>query len=191
MASSPGRATSNEPFATGAPITCACERHPPVCAELQDAPRADVGRAPPLARLVRCPSQGVGAAVRQRADGTVGGVVHHVFAVELRYTQRLRDQRVSEWDEFRESSLEEIFALGDNARAQLVEFFTSAGESDLDKILTFKTLTAGTVTASKHKIASNMFLHDIRHWAQIATVLRQNGFADQWPHDMLLSDVSM
>ena len=122
---------------------------------------------------------------------TVGGVVHHIFAVELRYTQRLRDQRVSEWDEFRESSLEEIFALGDNARAQLVEFFTSAGESDLDKILTFKTLTAGTVTASKHKIASNIFLHDIRHWAQIATVLRQNGFADQWPHDMLLSDVSM
>ena len=121
---------------------------------------------------------------------TVGGVVHHIFAVELRYTQRLRDQRVSEWDEFRESSLEEIFALGDNARAQLVEFFTSAAESDLDKILTFKTLTAGTVTASKHKIASNIFLHDIRHWAQIATVLRQNGFADQWPHDMLLSDVS-
>ena len=62
-------------------------------------------------------------------------------------------------------------------------------EAELNEVLTFKTLTAGVVTASKHKIASNIFLHAIRHWGQIATVLRQNGFTDQWPHDMLLSDV--
>jgi uncharacterized damage-inducible protein DinB len=122
---------------------------------------------------------------------TVGGVAHHIFAVELRYVQRLRDERVTEWDEFRETSIEAVFELGDFARAQFVEYLTAAKESDLDKVLTFKTLTAGVVTASKHKIASNIFLHGIRHWGQIATVLRQNGFAGQWPHDMLLSDVRM
>jgi uncharacterized damage-inducible protein DinB len=57
--------------------------------------------------------------------------------------------------------------------------------------LTFQTLTAGTVTATKHKIASNIFLHDIRHWGQIATVLRQNGFTDQWAHDLLLSTIEV
>jgi uncharacterized damage-inducible protein DinB len=120
---------------------------------------------------------------------TIGGVVQHIFAVELRYTQRLRDERVTEWDEFRETSIEDVFALGDDSRSQLVDFLTSAAENELDKVLTFKTLTAGIVTATKHKIASNIFLHGIRHWGQIATVLRQNGFTDQWPHDMLLSDV--
>lgn len=122
---------------------------------------------------------------------TVGGVVMHIFAVELRYAQRLLDQEVTPWEGFRQTSIEDVFELGDNARAQLVDFLTSAPESELDRILTFQTLTAGTVTASKHKIASNIFLHGIRHWGQIATVLRQKGFADQWSHDMLLSSVKM
>lgn len=122
---------------------------------------------------------------------TIGGVVLHIFAVELRYTQRLLDQEVTTWEEFRQTSLESVFALGDHARGQLVHFLTTAPEEELDRVLTFQTLTAGTVSASKYKIASNIFLHDIRHWGQIATVLRQNGFADQWAHDMLLSDIKM
>jgi uncharacterized damage-inducible protein DinB len=122
---------------------------------------------------------------------TVGGVVLHIFAVELRYAQRLLDQDVTQWEEFRQTSTEDVFELGDNARGQLVHFLTTAAEAELDRVLTFQTLTAGLVSASKHKIASNIFLHDIRHWAQIATVLRENGFGDQWAHDMLLSDVKM
>ena len=122
---------------------------------------------------------------------TIGGLALHIFVVELRYAQRLLDQDVTGWEEFRQTSIEEVFALGDHARSQLVHFLTTAPEKELDRALTFQTLTAGTVSASKHKIASNVFLHDIRHWGQIATVLRQNGFTDQWPHDMLLSDVRM
>ena len=122
---------------------------------------------------------------------TVGGLVAHIFVVELRYAQRLLDQEVTPWEEFWQISIEEVFELGDHARSQLVQFLTSAPESELDRVLTFQTLTAGTVTASKHKIASNVFLHGIRHWGQIATVLRQNGFADQWAHDMLLSNIRM
>jgi uncharacterized damage-inducible protein DinB len=122
---------------------------------------------------------------------TIGGVVMHIFAVELRYAQRLLDQDVTPWESFPQTSIEDVFELGDNARAQLVDFLTSAPESELDRVLTLQTLTAGTVTASKHKIASNIFLHGIRHWGQIATVLRQQGFSDPWRHDMLLSSVKM
>ena len=123
---------------------------------------------------------------------TIGGVVNHIFAVELRYTQRLRDERVSEWDELvQHTTIEDVFALGDNARAALVDFLTNAPEKELDRELTFKTLTAGVVTASKYKIASNIFLHGIRHWGQIASVLRRNGYSTQWPHDFLLSELRM
>jgi uncharacterized damage-inducible protein DinB len=122
---------------------------------------------------------------------TVGQLVLHIFGVELRYAQRLLDQDPTSWDDFRQTSIEDVFELGEHARAQLVQFLTTAPESDLDRVLTFQTLTAGTVTASKHKIASNIFLHDIRHWGQIASALRQHGFADQWPHDMLLSAIEL
>lgn len=121
---------------------------------------------------------------------TVGRVVSHIFAVELRYTQRLRDERVSEWEELTiHTEIEDVFALGDNARALLVDFLTSAPDGELDRALTFRTLTAGMVTASKYRIASNVFVHGIRHWGQIATTLRQSGFTAQWPHDLLLSDL--
>jgi uncharacterized damage-inducible protein DinB len=122
---------------------------------------------------------------------TIGGVVLHIFAVEQRYAQRLQDLDVTPWEGFRQTSIEDVFELGDNARAQLIDFLTSAHESELDRELTFQTLTAGTVTASKHKIASNIFLHGIRHWGQIATVLRQQGFSEQWSHDLLLTTVRM
>lgn len=122
---------------------------------------------------------------------TIAGVVLHIFAVEQRYAQRLLDLPVTEWGQFSQTSIDDVFDLGDDARAQVVEFLTNADESELDRVLTFQTLTAGTITASKHKIASNLFLHGFRHWGQIATVLRQNGFTDQWPHDLLLSAVRM
>ena len=122
---------------------------------------------------------------------TIGGVVMHIFAVELRYAQRLLDEEVRQWEDFRQTSIEDVFELGDQARGQLVHFLTTAPEAELDRVLTFQTLTAGLVSASKYKIASNVFLHGIRHWAQVATVLRQNGFGDQWSHDMLLSSIKM
>jgi uncharacterized damage-inducible protein DinB len=122
---------------------------------------------------------------------TIGGVVLHIFAVEKRYAQRLLDLPVTDWDGFRQNSMDEIFELGDDARAQIVEFLSTAPESEMERVLTFQTLTAGIITASKHKIVSNIFLHGIRHWGQVATVLRQNGFSDQWPHDMLLSEIEL
>ena len=122
---------------------------------------------------------------------TVGGVVLHIFAVELRYTQRLLGERVTGWEDFTQSTVDEVFELGEHTRGQLVQFLDAATDEELDKVLTFQTLTAGTVTANKHKIASNIFLHDIRHWAQVATVLRQNGYVDQWPHDLLLSAIKL
>lgn len=115
----------------------------------------------------------------------------HIFAVELRYAQRLLDQEVTDWENFRQTSIDDVFELGDNARAQLVQFLTTAPEAELDRVLTFQTLTAGLISASKHKIASNVFLHGFRHWGQVATVLRQKGFGDQWSHDLLLSSVRM
>jgi uncharacterized damage-inducible protein DinB len=115
----------------------------------------------------------------------------HIFAVELRYAERLLDQEVTDWESFRQTSIEDVFELGDNARAQLVQFLTTASEAELDRVLTFQTLTAGVISASKHKIASNLFLHGIRHWGQVATVVRQKGFGDQWSHDLLLSNVRM
>lgn len=128
------------------------------------------------------------------ADGrlaTVRGVIIHTFAVELRYTQRLVGADVTSYDDIHVETLDEIFALRERARTMLRGYLATMTPEDAATILTFPTLTAGTLTASKYKIASNVFLHGIRHWAQIASVLRAAGFREQWGHDMLLSPLEM
>lgn len=119
---------------------------------------------------------------------TIGSVVRHIFAVELRFGQRLAGLPVSDWPEFRQESLAEIFALGDEARRLVGAFLAEATDERMRETLTFETLTAGMVTASRHKLVANLLNHGTRHWAQVATVLRIHGYADQWPHDLLLSD---
>ena len=124
-------------------------------------------------------------------DGEIGSVrrlVRHVFAVELRYGQRLVNEPVTGWEEFTEETLDEIFALGDRARRLVDRFLAAATDEVFRERLTFATLSAGTITVSRHKIMANFVNHGVRHWAQIATALRQHGYGDQWPHDLLVSD---
>ncbi len=48
-------------------------------------------------------------------------------------------------------------------------------------------LTIGrTFRVTPRRIVVHILLHEIRHWAQIATLLRLNGFAVEW-HDFLFS----
>ena len=120
---------------------------------------------------------------------TVHGVLVHIFAVELRYAQRLVDQPVSDWSEIDPHTLDETFAIGDVARALIDGFLETADDDALDTEMSFLTLTAGTITASKRKMLFNLVPHGLRHWAQVAMLLRQAGHRDQWSHDLLGSDV--
>lgn len=122
---------------------------------------------------------------------TIRGLIVHIFAVELRYAQRLAGLDVTSYDDIHAQSVDEIFALGDRARTVFRDYLSTMTEADSQVVLTFQTMTAGTLTASKRKIASNSFLHGMRHWAQVATVLRAAGFTDQWGHDVLLSELAM
>ena len=121
-------------------------------------------------------------------NGSIRGLIRHIFVVELRYGQRLLGLPVSDWSDFRQHDPHDLFGLGDEARALAGRYLAGADEASLGETLTFQTLTAGTVTATRRKLVVNLVNHGVRHWAQIATALRQAGYGDQWPHDLLLSD---
>ncbi len=129
--------------------------------------------------------------VGEGRTATVRGLIVHIFAVELRYAERLLGRRVTAYEELEPADTEEVFAIGVRARALIDEFLARADDREMREVLEFQTLTAGAVRATKYKIAANLVNHGVRHWAQIATVLRQHGFADQWAHDFLLSDVDV
>jgi uncharacterized damage-inducible protein DinB len=119
---------------------------------------------------------------------TVRDVIGHVFAVELRYAQRLLDRPVTEYDRLDTSTLDALWGIHREARGLFREYLESAADGGRGREMTFQTRTLGPLSASAHKVAVHVFIHGIRHWAQIALVLRQAGFRQPWEHDWLLGD---
>ena len=118
---------------------------------------------------------------------TVGDLIFHVFVVERRYTERLHDEPATPYESIPRSTLDEIFAVHHGARPRLEQWVSTAPTEEWEKVLTFETITAGTLVASKRKIVAHALVHGIRHWAQIATALRQAGYPQGWQHDLIAS----
>jgi uncharacterized damage-inducible protein DinB len=120
---------------------------------------------------------------------TVREVVLHIVAVQMRYAERLLNQPITEYEELASSNAEELFALAHKSAEDLRSFAVAANDADWDGTLTFPTRTAGTLIASRRKIFVHALLHGVRHWAQLATFLRQQGYKQDWPHDFIFSKV--
>ncbi len=118
----------------------------------------------------------------------IRGLIVHIFAVELRYAERLLAAAPTPYEQLPTGSLDEIFCIADTARQKLRHFLDRATGADMKKVLTFETRTAGTLSSSQRKIVAHVLLHGTRHWAQVATALRQHGYKQDWPHDFIFTD---
>jgi uncharacterized damage-inducible protein DinB len=133
---------------------------------------------------------GPGALAVSMGEGrwkTVGELIYHVFLVERRYAERLLGEPVTPYAGEPPRELDEIFAVYGDGRRRLERFVAQARPDEWSETLTFETITAGTLSASKRKIVAHALVHGIRHWAQIATALRQARHGEQWMHDFMAS----
>jgi len=116
-------------------------------------------------------------------------VVLHIAAVQMRYAERLLDLPITEYEALSGKSTEDLFILAQKSLEDLRSFAVAAKDSDWEGTLSFPTRTAGLLTASRRKIFVHALLHGVRHWAQLATFLRQQGYKQDWPHDFIFSNV--
>jgi uncharacterized damage-inducible protein DinB len=138
--------------------------------------------------LAQQPGEVLDVPVGEGRTATVRGLLQHIVAVERRYTDRLRDEPVTSYEAIPTESVDALFAAFDDARARLEHYLAAATADDLTRRLEFQTITAGTLSASARKIVVHTLLHSVRHWAQLATILRQHGRATDWMHDLLFSE---
>ncbi len=120
---------------------------------------------------------------------SVREVVLHIAIVQMRYAERLLGRPVTEYEALSSKSAEELFVLAHKSFEDFRSFAVAANDPDWDGQLTFPTRTGGTLTASRRKIFIHALLHGVRHWAQLSTYLRQQGYKQDWQHDFIFSNV--
>ncbi len=117
---------------------------------------------------------------------TAGGLLQHIVAAQLRYAERLAGMPVSDYSQIPADSAASIYATHQRAAAIFRNLF--AAELDWSEPLEFST-RAGEARSSHKTILFHALLHGIRHYAQLATLVRQHGIKPAWPMDYLFMDV--
>lgn len=134
------------------------------------------------------PPAAVDAAVQR--DGrfsTVWTLMDHIFLVEKRHTQRLKgESQISGETRVAYPDVAALFGYGRTVRAELTGLIQTAPEADLIRPREFRFASA-TVAVSPRKLVLHIFFHEIRHWAQIATAVRNAGFVPPGNHDLIFS----
>jgi uncharacterized damage-inducible protein DinB len=118
---------------------------------------------------------------------TVRDLFFHVYVVDLRYGQRLNGLPVSAIEQEAVADPRDLFTLAARGQDLLRTWVVGAGPADLDRVIEFQTLSAGTLRASQRKVVAHSLTHHLRHLAQIATAMRQHGHPTDWGHDLMLS----
>jgi uncharacterized damage-inducible protein DinB len=115
--------------------------------------------------------------------GTVGGLLQHIVAVELRYADQLSGLPPTEYAAIPFDSAEAIYATHDRAMRMLRELLAEGG--DWDAKFEFVTRSMGPMRSTRKTVLFHALLHGIRHYAQLATLVRQHGIKPEWPMDYL------
>lgn len=121
-------------------------------------------------------------------SGSARGLLKHIFAVELRHSQRLNGEEVTAYDAIPVGSLDDLVAVHAQATQNLRRFLASANDAALREVIALQTVSAGTLYASRRKLFAHILLHSMRHWAQLSSLLREAGYTTDWPKDFLFSE---
>ncbi len=114
--------------------------------------------------------------------------VRHIWGAELRWAQRLAAVPVTVKERIPTGPLDELFEV----HLQAVEIFrnllTLPEESWSGAyVLEFDWVPEKERVVSRRKIAAHALFHSQRHWAQLATLVRNAGFPSNFRGDLLFS----
>jgi uncharacterized damage-inducible protein DinB len=116
--------------------------------------------------------------------GSVRDLALHISLAEERLLQYLFND-TSETDRKDDGSVANLRALHQQNREKLADFMSHMSESTLNEPVE----VFGGRKVSKRKVLTQIYLHPIHHWAQVAMEVRQAGFPTSTPQDILITDV--
>jgi len=118
---------------------------------------------------------------------TVGQLLQHIVAVELRFAERLSDLPATDYANVPYDSVEVIYATHDQAFALIHKLLNS--DRNWDESIEFSTRVMGPARSTPKTILFHLLFHSIRHYAQLATLARHHGVKPDFGMDYLLMDL--
>ena len=122
-------------------------------------------------------------------SGTLRRLALHIQIVELFFSEKLNGLAPSDYEALPVDSVASLFAIGERARSNYRAFLAHATEEELSAVVEFSRTGKRLIRASKRKMFVHAMFHSMRHWAQVAVLLRESGHATDWLRDFILSDV--
>lgn len=118
---------------------------------------------------------------------TIGGLIRHIFSSELRYAQRIAGVPLTDTTVVAIDDPIALFLLGAVARASFLGVIEALPTAEWIEPFEFPLLNSN-VRSTPRKVVVHVLTHEIRHWAQVATLLRLQGWMGE-PQDLLFSPV--
>ena len=115
----------------------------------------------------------------------VGGLIRHIFSAEKRYVERLAGRPLTDPASIPTDNVDALFEFGRQSRQELRHIIQDFQDWDVPQEFV---LMNSRLTLTPQKIVIHVLTHEIRHWAQIATLLRLQGLSAGF-HDFLFSPV--
>jgi uncharacterized damage-inducible protein DinB len=117
---------------------------------------------------------------------TVASLVDHIFLVEHRHTLRLQGQELPTESGINPRDIDALYDYAGRGRDGVRAYLTTLRAEDANKPRDV-VVASGTYQLSPRKLLFHMALHEVRHWAQIASAVRAAGFAPPGDHDLFYS----
>ena len=119
---------------------------------------------------------------------SVQGLVRHIWGAELRWGQRLAGLPVVDREKLPTGPLDALFDMHGQAVAIFRDLLAAPEQTwSQPFVLDFDWIPPEQRTVSRRKIALHALFHGQRHWAQLATLVRNAGFPSKFRGDLLFS----
>ena len=117
---------------------------------------------------------------------TVGRLIDHIFLVERRHLQRLREETLVTSTGLTGNNAPPLFDYGASVRRELEQYVADIDEDVANQLRTFE-VRERQWPMTPRKLLFHILLHELRHWAQIALALRLAGIDPPGDHDLFFS----
>jgi uncharacterized damage-inducible protein DinB len=117
---------------------------------------------------------------------TVGSLINHIFLVEVRHTLRLQGKELRTETGVKPGDIDGLYAYAARGREALHRYLPTIDPAAVNQPRDV-VVSDGTYPLSPRKLLFHMALHEVRHWAQIASAVRMAGYAPPGNHDLFYS----